>query len=179
MESPFGRRFYAETWDDLNEYHRKNPDGEYELILFIEKKYWYLKAKGWVKLDVDESPVIKGMKVVEKPFGLEFKEVLEFELLESSDELNIFRPKEKKRKKSKRGKKSENNLEEQTKYELNRIEITSEVKKEIDLVVSEDDNPVSIGEKIDEERLRILGKRISDKDRKSTRLNSSHGYIYH
>lgn len=157
MESPFGRRFYAQTWDDLNEFQWNNPNGEYELILLIEGEYWYLKSRNWIKNDVDDSPLIKNMKIVEKPFGLKFEEVIEFEKLEP----DTFRSKEKKKKKSKFNKKSETNLEEQTKYELSRIEITSEIDRETK-IFGKKEAKFNLG--MDEEKARLLAKRIDSVD---------------
>jgi len=121
VQSIFGRRYYAEVFDELNENYN-NGNGIYEFVCLINSKYWYIKAEGWEK---DQIPVIEDMKPIVKPFGLRFRNILEFTELDR----HIFRKSDRSQKKSKFNRKSEENQDEMSKYELSRMSLTNEIDR--------------------------------------------------
>ena len=138
-ESPFGRRFYAEAWDDLNNYYRRTQSGsgEYEFILSFKGDYWYLKAQGWRKTN---EPVIQNLKYIDKRFGFHFDNVLALHKLNPE----LFEKKSKGLPKERITRKSEENLEENGDYLYPRIALTSKIQREIDLGICHDSDAVEL-----------------------------------
>ncbi|MBT4792036.1 MAG: hypothetical protein HON90_10730, partial [Halobacteriovoraceae bacterium] len=117
----FGRRYYADVWDELNQHKRKtlpNMD-QYEFMCNFDGKYYYIKARGWVKTT---SPVIEDLKLLDRNNWFQFREVLAIEEIEKS----IFRLSGRK-KKSKFQRKTEDNQEDVSDYELTRIQLSWEI----------------------------------------------------
>ena len=123
IDSPFGRRIYADVWTELNQKQRiatetGTPD-LYEFIIYDGGKYWYVKAESWVKASL---PLVENLKVRRGKNLLSFKKIhTVFELDAQTFEIK------KKPNFSQRTRKSEVNSIEQSKFEKDIFEITSEV----------------------------------------------------
>lgn len=129
--TPFGRKFYADCWDDLNEKNASSScQGEYEFVLVLKNRYWYIKVRNWVK---DSEDVISDLKYVDRKFGVKFKDILSFQEIDSwifrKRALDLFEEKNKK-------KKSEEILEETTDFVLSRAEMTIEIQRAVKLGTS-------------------------------------------
>jgi hypothetical protein len=147
-ESLYGRSFYAETWDDLNEHRREQTDGpgQYEFIIRWNSKFWCLKAHDWVK---QELPVIKNLRATDGISLLRFKKISAIEELDP----DIFRKKKKEKKKSKFSHKTEDQLDEFSDLELNRIAMTCEI-----------DHQVQVKSNMNAEATILLGSFLVDGD---------------
>jgi DNA polymerase I-like protein with 3'-5' exonuclease and polymerase domains len=137
VRSLFGRKFYADTWDDLNEYFRREQmkDGpndslcnyhSIEFILKVGANYWYVQGSGWQK---DEGKVIENLRILKRPFGFRLRQISKLVRLDP----HTFRPAsaETRKRRAKLRKKSESQLEDLLKTELSRIEITFEVEERV------------------------------------------------
>lgn len=147
VQSVFGRKYFADVFDELNEhYHlseRARAEGDYEFICKIHEKYWYLKAHSWQKKD---SAVVKNLKVIDRPFGFQFSRVSCIEQLDRS----TFR-KHRQKKSMMFQKKSEQQLDEVSDYELSRIGLTNEI-----------DRQLSYGSSVTDEANEILNSFVKD-----------------
>lgn len=119
-ETVFGRKFYADCFDELNEHHR-GSNSHYEFVWFDGKTYWYIEALTWLKFEDD---VIEDLHLVKKPFGFIFKQILVCEKLDK----NIFQRRKKKISK-KFNRHSENNEENLGAFDLSRIGLTNEIDR--------------------------------------------------
>lgn len=126
-ETVFGRKFYADCFDELNQHHRTD-NSTYEFIWWDGKDYWYIKARHWIKFEDD---VIEDLRVVKKPFGFIFKEILSCEKMDR----RIF-SKRKNKISKKFNRQSESNMENLGSFELSRIAISNEVDRAIKLGTS-------------------------------------------
>lgn len=127
VESIFGRKFYADCFDELNEHHRSS-NSFYELVWCDGNNYWYIKAETWVKFDDD---VIEDLRIVKKPFGLLFKQIVICEKLNK----NIFQRRKKKISK-KFNRQSEANTDNLGAFELSRIGLSNEIDRALSLGTS-------------------------------------------
>ncbi len=141
VQSVFGRKYFADVFDDLNEhFHESQESGvesEFEFVCKIHEKYWYLKTHSWKK---EDAAVVKDLKVINSPFGFYFSRVSYFEQLDRY----IFR-KSRRKKSTMFQKKSEQQLNEVSDYELSRIGLTNEI-----------DHQLSLGSSITDEANEIL-----------------------
>jgi hypothetical protein len=120
--SPFGRRFYAETWGDFNKALRLAKEIDYELVIQVKLKWYYIRVSGWAKSSENK---IVNLKPSERPFKLRFNRILEIKELD----LQIFREPKEPDKAPKFKYKSEDQNEEVSEFELNRIAITTEIDR--------------------------------------------------
>ncbi len=121
--SPFGRRFYPDCYDELNEFYRAS-NGRYEFILEAQGRFWWVEAERWRKYS---PPVLEAGVVTEKPFGFIFEQIHQcFEL-----DARIFRKKQKTPSKFQRN--SESSAEDMAPYVLTRIALTNEIDHAISL----------------------------------------------
>lgn len=134
-ETVFGRKFYADCFDELNEHHQ-SQNSIYELIWSDGKNYWYIKGKTWIKFKDD---VIEDLKLVKKPFGFVFKEILACEKLNKA----IF-AKRKKKISKKFNRQSESNMENLGSFELSRIALSNEIDRATKLGTSFTDESMSL-----------------------------------
>jgi len=121
--SVFGKNFYANVFDDLNE-HCRQAEGHdrYQFICKIKGRYWLIECENWEKEDL----VLENLKWLESPGCLKFKNISRIQELDAY----IFRKSKRIKKKSKFNRKSEENLDETLDYELSRIQITDEIDKQ-------------------------------------------------
>lgn len=122
VAAPFGRKFYANTWDELNDHRNLSRSGaleeKYEFITFKNNAYWYIEASDWYR---HPGPVVERQR--------RSAEALEFSRIKTAIKLpsSIFRKKPR-NSKSKFQKKSENRQEEQSEFLLDNFSITSEIE---------------------------------------------------
>jgi hypothetical protein len=116
-DTPFGRRIYADVWDEMNSV----IDDQYEFVLRDGHKFWFLKFRSWKKAQGD---VFEKLKVVKHKSVFGFLELLEAVPLDP----RIFREKESKSRSPYR-RKSESQTEEQSDFELNGFEIQNEIDR--------------------------------------------------
>lgn len=147
VQSVFGRKYFADVFDELNEhFHHSKSSGtpdKFEFICKINGKYWYVKAQSWLK---QKSDLLKNLKLLESPFGFCFSKILCIEQLDNY----TFRRRRKKRS-SLFQKKSEQQQDEVSDYELNRIGLTNEI-----------DRHLSYGSSVTEEANEILNSLVKD-----------------
>lgn len=136
-ESPFGRKFYAETWDNLC--HQKLNLDAYEFILKIRGEFYYIECATWLK---EKDDVISDLKIIDCKFGLRFRNLKNVVKIDPF----FFRPKNEFSNKALK-RKTEDTFQEDSNYELNRIALTHEIDK---FVVR------SKGMSIDERELRLM-----------------------
>lgn len=127
VQSIFGRKYFADVFDELNQHYRESQKNglrdQYELICKFNGKYWYIKADTWEKCS---SPVVQNLKLVESPFGFRFDSITCIEQLDSY----LFRKSRKKRS-SLFHKKTEQQMDEMSNFELNRIALTNEIDRQL------------------------------------------------
>lgn len=69
---PFGRKFYSETWDELNLAEAKNPRTLFEFILKIKDRHWVLGFSDWIR---QERNPVGNMAYLDSTFSLRFKSI--------------------------------------------------------------------------------------------------------
>lgn len=129
VQSVFGKNFYADVFDDLNAHQRQAQENQqadqYDFVLLINGRYYYLRAQGWRK---QTEPVTENLKTTETPFGLAFDRIeviCELPQYPFRKKLSALR--------AKFERKNENSVEENSAYEESRIEITARVDEHISL----------------------------------------------
>ena len=159
-KSILGRRYYADGFDELNQFYA-SKNTVYEFVCKIHQRYWYLKAEGWEK---EVQPVIEGMRTVGGSLNFQFRRVL------SLEEISRFTfRKNGRRKKSKFNRKSEDNQQDVTDFELSRIQITNAIDQELSYGTSLSDE----GQMILNEVYTEGGYRIPEKWLLFYRVNSN------
>lgn len=124
--SIFGRRYYADVFDELNSYHNNlinTADGVFEFICNFKSSYWYIKTRHWKK---ETTPVIENMSLARTPFGLKFEDVL---CIEKLDKAVFVKTMEKKL--SKFNRKNEQSDEDVHNFVFNRMQISNLVDKQL------------------------------------------------
>jgi hypothetical protein len=122
-EDPFGRRFYADTWADLNAFRSKESSLPFEFITRHGENWFHLSCYTWAK---SEDSVVNALRVIDRPFGLKFDEIQVRAISR-----HIFREKKADEGEISIRYKSESQLEEISEFELNRIAITAEIEREL------------------------------------------------
>lgn len=118
-DTPFGRRIFSDVWDELNSV----LNNEFEFVVCVKSKYWYLKVRNWEKAC---GEVFQSLKITKDKNIFSFKEIVQVTPLDP----RIFR--EKKTKSfSVFTKKSESNTNEQSSFALSNFEITFEIDQSL------------------------------------------------